>query len=95
MIATHPYSPTVPAKLDFSAITTASAGKLLIAFRSSDRGLCRAIIMRAGRKVEAIDMHHGGWIERTVPFNRETVEIVHEPIGWTYAFMATTYRIER
>ena len=95
VIATHPVSPTVPALVDFSAITSISVGTLHLEMRGYERGICRAILRRGGNEIERIDLRHGTWVSRSIPFDHQPVVIVHEPIGWIWAWMALSYRIER
>ncbi len=95
VIATHPLSPTVPARVDFSALTSTSAGVLHVEMRGYERGICRAILQRSGTEIERIDLRHGTWFSRSITFDHQPVVVIHEPVGWIWAWMALTYRIER
>ena len=95
LILSHPFSPTGPATIDFSKITSTSQRTLELDFHAIPAQEGIQLKVRVDDKI-AQDWNinaQEGWVHKSIPFRNNRVVIEHHAIGWYFEYLLFDYRI--
>jgi len=95
VLCTHPYSPSSPATMDFSAMTKDRAGSLILEVHGYPTQPGGRIVLRSdGRVINDLNVEFGdGWKRIAVPFRWNGIVVEHHAVGWMMEFLFVDYRI--
>jgi serine/threonine protein kinase len=99
VLCTHPVSRTVPATIDFQAITKSGSGTLVLYAAPDPNGAPQfggqVVVYVDGKIVQQADITSARrWITIRIPFNKQPVVVEHHPIGWAFEGMFFDYGFE-
>jgi hypothetical protein len=89
----HPFSPSVPAYVDFSKLTDHAAGLLIVYLHNFPTGSCAAVLNVNGQSRAIVAVGGDVWKEFRVPFHDMDVGIEVRATGWWNEHAFITYVI--
>ena len=89
----HPLSPTQPAHVDFSRITTGATGTLFVEAHNVPGGDCDLVVLIDGHEIGTLPVAGDEWRNVSIPFNHNRIELQDRATGWYREHALLVYKI--